>query len=138
MKEIESLFDAYKMAVLEKDVLAYSALFDEDLLVFDMWADWSSKGLAGWREMAKGWFGSLGPERVMVSFDEVQILSNGEFGSATAFARFAAVSESGQELRYLENRLTWVVQKKKGVWKIVHQHTSVPIAFEGLKGILQK
>jgi len=138
MKEIESLFEIYKNAVFQKDVEAYASIFDEKVRIFDMWVEWSSEGLAVWREMAKDWFGSLGSERVVVTFDDIQIQADGELGAATAFVKFAAITEKGEELRYLQNRLTWIAQKKDRGWKIIHQHTSSPIDFETMKVILKR
>ena len=138
MKEIESLFETYKNAVFQKDVAAYASIFDEEVRIFDMWMDWSSDGLAVWRGIAKEWFGSRGSERVVVAFEGIRIQAGGELAAATAFVRFAAISEQGEELRYLENRLTWVVQKKEKGWKITHQHTSGPIDFETMKVILKR
>ena len=126
MKEITALFETYKRAVFEKDVEAFLSIFDENVYIFDMW-EWTYEGLAAWRKMAGGWFGSLGTERVVVTFDDIQIQAAGEMGFASAFVRFAAISETGEELRYLQNRLTWVAQKKAGVWKIIHEHTSGPV-----------
>jgi ketosteroid isomerase-like protein len=138
MKEIESLFETYKNAVFQKDAEAYASIFDEEVRIFDMWMDWSSDGLAIWREIAKEWFGSLGSERVVVAFEGIRIQAGAELAAATGFVRFAAISEQGEELRYLENRLTWVVQKKEKGWKITHQHTSGPIDFETMKVILKR
>jgi ketosteroid isomerase-like protein len=103
-----------------------------------MWGEWVYDGLDVWLEMAKGWFGSLGTDRDLVDFDEVQIDESGELGTITAIVKFTAVSEKGETLRYLQNRLTWIARKKEGVWKIVHQHTSGPVDFETMKVILQK
>jgi uncharacterized protein (TIGR02246 family) len=137
MKEIESLFETYKNAVLQKDVEAFVSIFDEGVRVFDMW-EWTYEGLVPWREMAKGWFGSLVNERVVVTFDDVQVQTAGEMAVASAFARFAAISEKGEELRYLQNRLTWVARKKEGVWKIIHEHTSGPVDGETMKVLLKR
>lgn len=126
MSTIKSLFDAYAKAVFEKDIEGFLALFDEDVRVFDMWA-WSYDGSPAWREMVTGWFGSLGADRDVVTFEDVRVTENGEMGVASAFARFAAVSEKGEELRFLQNRLTWVVRRNAGAWKIVHEHTSGPV-----------
>ena len=138
MKELGSLFETYKNAVFQKDVEAFASVFDEKVRVFDMWQQWSLSGLAAWREMAKGWFASLGTDRDVVTFDDIQVEAADEMATATAFVRFAAVSEKGEELRYLENRLTWVARKKDGAWKIIHQHTSGPIDFPTMKVILNR
>ncbi|MDO6434465.1 nuclear transport factor 2 family protein [Flavitalea sp. BT771] len=137
MKEIESLFETYKNAVFQKDVEAFLSIFDEHVRIFDMW-EWTYEGLVSWREMVKGWFGSLGTERVVVTFDEVQVEAAGGMAVASAYVRFAAISEQGEELRYLQNRLTWVAQQKGGVWKIIHEHTSGPVDGETMKVIMKR
>jgi uncharacterized protein (TIGR02246 family) len=138
MKEPESLFHTYKTSVFQKDLEAFISIFDENILVFDMWQQWTYEGLAAWKDMAKGWFESLGPDRDEVSFEDVQIQNDGDFALLTAITKFTAVSEKGDPLRYLQNRLTWVARKKDGKWKIVHQHTSSPIDFETMKVILTR
>jgi uncharacterized protein (TIGR02246 family) len=138
MKEIESLFETYKNAVFQKDAEAFVSIFDDDVRIFDLW-EWTYDGVTPWREMAKGWFGSLGTtERVVVTFDDIQIQGTEEMAIATAFVRFAAVSEKGEELRYLQNRLTWVAKKKEGIWKIIHEHTSGPVDGETMKVRLRR
>ena len=136
--QVESLFETYKNAVLQKDAEAFAAIFDSNVRVFDMWVLWSYDGLASWKEMAKGWFGSLGTERVVVTFDDIQIETVGEMALATAYVRFAAIAGSGEELRYLQNRLTWVARMKEERWVIIHQHTSSPIDFKTMKVILKR
>ncbi len=137
MKEIESLFDTYKTSVLRKDLDAFLSIFDDDVRIFDMW-EWTYDGLTPWRKMASDWFSSLGTEQVVVTFDDIRIRVAGEMAVATAYARFAAVSEKGEELRHLQNRLTWVAEKKEGAWKIVHEHTSGPVDGETMKVRLQR
>ena len=137
MTQIESLFETYKQAVFQKDVEAFVSIFDENVRIFDMW-QWTYDGLVSWRQMAKGWFESLGTEKVVVSFDDIQIQATDEMASASAFVRFAAISENGEELRYLQNRLTWVVRKKDEIWKIIHEHTSGPVDGQTLKVHLKR
>ena len=118
---------AYKAAVHAKDVDAFCALFADDLRVFDLWNRWSHDGLGAWREMASGWFGSLGDERVVVEFDDVRTRMSGDMAAAHAFVRYSAVSPAGATLRSLENRLTWVLQRQGDAWKVIHEHTSAPV-----------
>ena len=136
--QVESLFETYKNAVFQKDAEAFAAIFDSSIRVFDMWVLWSYDGLADWKEMAKEWFGSLGTERVVVTFEDIQIEAADEMALATAYVRFTAVSETGEQIRYLQNRLTRVARKKEGRWIIIHQHTSSPIDFETMKVILKR
>jgi ketosteroid isomerase-like protein len=138
MEAIESLFETYKNSVFQKDVEAFVSIFDEKVRIFDMWQRWSYDGLSDWREMVENWFDSLGENKDIVLFNEIQIQSTSEMAVATAFVKFTAVSDKGDELRYLDNRLTWVIQKKENDWKIIHQHTSGPIDFQTMKVILQR
>jgi uncharacterized protein (TIGR02246 family) len=138
MTEIQQLFDRYKTAVLEKNVDAFLSIFDSEIHVFDMWGTWSHRGIEAWRKMATEWFGSLGSERVIVEFHDPRIVLSNEMAWATADVTFAAVSAQGEKLRSLQNRLTWVVQKKSGEWKVVHEHTSAPIDPETGKAILKR
>jgi uncharacterized protein (TIGR02246 family) len=138
MKEIHALFEGYKNAVLQKNIDAFLSLFDNNVRIFDLW-EWMYDGIGPWREMVKDWFSSLdNNEQVIVTFDDIRVQDAGEMAVATAFARFAAVSDKGEELRYLQNRLTWVVQKKEGGWKIIHEHTSAPVDGATMKVRLQR
>lgn len=137
MTSIESLLQIYKQAVYEKDVEAFASIFDDNVRIFDMW-QWAYDGLAPWREMATEWFSSLGSEKVVVTFDDIDIQTADEMATATVFAKFAAVSENGEEIRYLQNRLTWVLRKKAGTWKIIHEHTSGPVDGHTMKVLLQR
>jgi|GEM_PF-5744545 len=48
------------------------------------------------------------------------------------------VFAEGTPLRSRQNRLTWVLQKKAGQWKIVHEHTAAPIDHQSGKAILKR
>ena len=138
MTELSTLYQIYRNAIFRKDVDAFASIFDEKVRVFDMWEQWSYEGLDAWRQMAKSWFESLGTDRDVVSFDDVQIEASDELATLTAIAKFTAISEQGEELRSLQNRLTWVARKKDGIWKIVHQHSSGPIDFKTMNVILTR
>ncbi len=128
----------YKAAVFAKDVDAFVALYDQDVQVFDMWGVWSCNGIASWREMTTGWFGSLGTERVVVDFSEVQTIVAQDLAVIHAFVNYKAVTVDDVDLRSLDNRLTVTLRKKGDRWKIVHQHTSSPIYFETTKVIFKR
>lgn len=134
----ESLLLVYKNAVFQKDLELYTSIFDEQVRVFDMWGSWSYDGLNAWREMAKAWFESLGDNKDLVEFDDIQTEVNVDLATITAFVKFTAISATGEALRYLQNRLTWIARKKNGGWKIIHQHTSGPIDFETMKVMLKR
>ena len=138
MQELELLFQTYKTTVFEKDLTGYAAIYDEDVVVFDMWDEWKYVGLRAWLQMVKVWFAGLGTDKEVVTFDVIQVHDNGDLAVLTAIIKFTGVSSSGEELRYLQNRLTWVARKTADGWKIIHQHTSSPIDFTTMKAILQQ
>jgi uncharacterized protein (TIGR02246 family) len=127
MSDVGSLLEAYRDAVHAKDVDAFVAIFADDVRVFDMWGAWSHDGIDSWREMAEGWFGSLGDERVRVEFEDVQTTGGDDAAVLSAFVTFAGLSADGMELRSMNNRLTWGLRKTDGTWKVVHEHTSAPV-----------
>ena len=135
---ISRLCAGYIRAVHEKDVEAFLNLYHPEARVFDTWGVWSYEGVQARRKVIENWFSSLGEERVAVTIDRVQVTATGEMAVLTARAVYVALSAAGVELRSMQNRLTWVLKLDAGAWKILHEHTSVPINFSDLKGMLQR
>ena len=135
---VDALFSQYQQAVLARDVDAFVALYDPDVQVFDTWGTWSYRGRDAWRQMVQGWFSSLGEqEQVEVRVAEVCVTAGTDLAVVTAAVTYAALLQ-GRELRAMSNRLTWALQQQAGRWRIVHEHTSVPVSFEDAKGMLQR
>ena len=129
--------EGYTHAVREKNVEAFLNLYHPTARVFDTWGAWSFEGVPARRKVIEEWFGSLGEERVAVTFDRVQTIVTSDLASLTARVVYAAISPAGAELRSMQNRLTWVLKAEGGEWKIIHEHTSVPIGPD-LKGLLAR
>jgi ketosteroid isomerase-like protein len=68
----------------------------------------------------------------------MQTVAVDDLATLSARVCYAALAASGDELRAMQNRLTWVLKPDGGSWKIIHEHTSVPIGFSDLKGLLQR
>ncbi len=132
------MLEAYKTAVYERDAEAFLSLYSTQARVFDTWAVWVYEDTASRRQEIENWFSSLAQERVMVSFEDVHITTSQELAILTATGRFAALGVDGTESRAMQNRLTWALKKEHDRWLIVHEHTSAPIGFTDLKGILQR
>jgi ketosteroid isomerase-like protein len=137
-KQVQRALDTYRSAVLSKNAETFMHLYDADVRVFDTWGTWSYEGAAAWRVAVEGWFSSLGNETVRVTFEDVRITADAHFASMSAFARFAAISAQGQELRSMQNRMTWVLRTRGHVLRVIHEHTSTPIGFEDTKAIMQR
>jgi uncharacterized protein (TIGR02246 family) len=125
MGEIEQLLEAYASAARAKDVDALVALYADDVEVFDAWA-WSHRGIDAWRAVVEGWFGSVGDDVIAVTFDEVRTGTAGDGAVAHMVVRYAGESAAGEELRSLENRMTWVLERRGDGWRVVHEHSSAP------------
>lgn len=118
---------AYAAAVNAKDVQAFAAIYDDDVHIFDSWGRWQYAGIDEWRAMAAGWFGSLGDETVEVAFADLRSVVGDDVAFGYAAVTFTGISATGERLRAMTNRLSIGLQKKDGVWKVVHEHTSLPI-----------
>jgi ketosteroid isomerase-like protein len=129
----------YKAAVLAKDVVAFTALYADEVRIFDLWAEWSYDGVAAWRTTVGNWFASLGTQRVVVDFTDVRTTMAQGLATAHGFVSYQAVSEDGVPLHSMDNRMTMVMkQQDGGGWKIVHEHTSAPVANDTMKVILKR
>ncbi|HKI91565.1 MAG TPA: SgcJ/EcaC family oxidoreductase [Gaiellaceae bacterium] len=127
---IEELLEGYAAAVRAKDVDGFVSLYASDVRVFDMWGRWSYDGADSWRSMAAGWFGSLGDEQVAVEFEDVQTVVANDLAIAHAFVTYKGLSAEGAELRAMNNRLSWALQKTADGWKVIHEHSSAPVDFD--------
>jgi len=122
---------AYAAAVRAKDVEAFLALYADDVRSFDLWGAWSYDGKDALRAMVEEWFGSLGTDVTVVEFDEARSEVGEDVAGVSAFVTFRGVSAAGEELRSMNNRLTWILRRDGDGWKIAHEHTSAPVGDEG-------
>ena len=134
---VSRITSTYQAAVLAKNADALMKLYDPKVQVFDAWGVWSHDGADAWRRTVEAWFGSLGPERVEVSFDDARELGGPAFTVFSAIVCYASVSAQGAAPKAMHNRLTWVLKTSGHVLRIVHEHTSAPIGFDDSKAILQ-
>jgi ketosteroid isomerase-like protein len=137
-KSIARVLKSYESAVFSKDVEAFMHLYEPNVRVFDAWGVWSYEGAVAWRLATEGWFTSLGTESVKVTFDEVQTLGGRELFMVSAIATYAGFSAQGEQLRAMQNRITWVLRTSGHNLRIIHEHTSAPIDFNESKAILKR
>lgn len=137
-KQVLRSIETYKSAVLAKNADTFMHLYDPDVRVFDTWGVWSYEGAAAWRVAVEGWFSSLGAESVRVTFDDVKIIGEPDFAAMSAVVTYAGFSAQGQEVRALQNRISWVLKARGHVLRVVHEHTSAPVGFEDEKAILKR
>ena len=137
-KSIDRVLEGYKAAVHTKDVQSFMRLYDPKVRIFDTWGIWSYEGATAWQGAVEAWFSSLCTEKVKVTFDEVQVSGGTDFTLVSAIVTYASLSAQGEQLRAMQNRLSWVLKRSGHVPRIIHEHTSAPVGFEDMKAMLQR
>lgn len=127
MDPVQSLLTDYDRALTEKNVDLLVDLYDEEVLMFDTWDQWTLSGKDAWRGMVRDWFGSLGSESVRADFEVVQQTASETLISFAGFVTYTALSAEGEKLRSNKERITWVLALQSTGWKIVHCHNSMPV-----------
>jgi len=130
MKQPKDFFTIYKQAAWDKDTESMINLYDENVLIYDMWAEGYQKGLAGWSAGINDWLGSLGEEKVKVTFEMIELQEASDLAFGSALITYQAISTENAVLRGMKNRLTVGFRKEQDEWKVIHQHTSAPIDSE--------
>lgn len=135
MEAIQDYFTTYKQSAWEKDAGRMIGLYDDHVVIFDMWEQGFQTGLAGWSVVIRDWFGSLGDERVNVIFEMIDIHEGDKVGFASALISFQAIAADNAVVRSMKNRITVGFIKRSDGWKVIHQHISAPVDAE-LKAIM--
>lgn len=120
----------YAAAVLDRDLPRFVDLYAEDMQVFDSWNRWEYVGREDWAGMISAWFEGIRDVRVRVMPKDVKTWTDAHVAGGSATLEFAALDADGQPLRATENRLTVLLRNEGGTWRVVHQHTSVPVDFQ--------
>ncbi|WP_423148121.1 nuclear transport factor 2 family protein [Rubrolithibacter danxiaensis] len=127
MEQVSDFFTLYKNFAWEKDSESMIKLYDNHVVIFDMWNKGHYSGLTEWSGIIKQWLGSLKDERVNVIFEMTEIHRDETAGFASSLIKYQAVSTGNKILRSMTNRITLGFKKTEDSWKVVHQHTSAPI-----------
>ncbi len=133
----KALFERYANAVYNKDVESFISIYDNNVLVYDTWEEWIKKDVKEIKSMATEWFDSLGNEKVKVEFTEVRVLESADQIVWIGEFKFYGLDQNDQIIRNISNRWTWVIKNINGSWKVVHEHSSLPINMETFIGILK-
>ncbi|MFX1679822.1 nuclear transport factor 2 family protein [Mitsuaria sp. CC2] len=120
----------YAAAVFDRDLPRFLDLYADEVQVFDSWNRWEYAGREDWAGMIAAWFEGIQDVRVRVTAKDVKTWHDTQVAGGSATLEFAALDADGQPLRATENRLTVLLRNDGGTWRIVHQHTSVPVDFQ--------
>jgi ketosteroid isomerase-like protein len=116
-------------AFAAKDVDAIMALYDPNVLVFDVVPPRQYVGAAAYRKDWEVLFGSM-EGNPKFSIDDLSISTDGNMGYSTSIQHLSGTDKTGQPFN-MAVRVSDVYRKgNSGEWLIVHEHVSVPVDIE--------
>lgn len=131
MKSPESVLENYVNAVRTLDKKALLSLYSKELRMFDMMTPFEFCGPEGFAERVNQWFDDMQGSDPKAEATVIDSREVDGMAYMTMFMRYSDKDEHG-EPRGLTNRLTWVLVPEGDEWKILHEHTSVPLREEDM------
>lgn len=120
--QIKALIEAWAEAVRRHDLPAILAHHDEDIVMFDVPPPLQSRGMGEYEKTWDLFFKYHKPSQTF-DIEELAITAGDDVAFAVAIMR--CVSDPPEEGGFLF-RLTIGLRKIAGVWRITHEHHSVP------------
>lgn len=129
MKTVNDILDNYKESVLKLDLDQFMSMYDASIHIFDTWTNWEMRGIDNWRKVVEDWFAMLRRDRstLRVSYEDLVVVESDELAYIHTGIRFSEFNPNNIEFRHLTNRFTLVLKKIGDEWKIIHEHSSLPI-----------
>ena len=123
--DIQALIQRWARAVREEDRLGIRADHDPEMLMFDVPPPLLSRGVDAYMATWEKFFLSWSERPVAFDFHDVKITAGTDVAFATAIGKCAGVDSNGKREEF-EFRLTMGLRKIDGVWRVVHEHHSLP------------
>ena len=122
---VQSVLDRYVAAVEASDVEGLMALYADDVHVFDLIEPFERHGIESGREMITVWLNESGRQECAI--EDLEVLDEADLAVARASVRYGINMDEGTH-HIMWNRLTWTLRRIDGDWKIVAEHSSVPLS----------
>jgi ketosteroid isomerase-like protein len=137
MHTINDVLENYQRSVLEQNVDNFISMYDDNVHLFDSWSKWNIVGKTVWQTHVEDWFSVLKRDNstLRVSYEDLTIYEADNLASIHVNIRFSEYNSNKIEFRHLTNRFTFILKKIDASWKIVHEHSSLPINPDDGKGI---
>lgn len=133
----DAILQHYADAVYNKDVEQFLSIYDEHVYIYDTWNQWMCHDLEALRNMTVDWFESLGKETVRVEFTQLNVIDSVDHTIWIGEVNYKALDEHSHVIRSICNRMTWVIKACDGGFRIVHEHSSLPINIESFSGMIK-
>jgi ketosteroid isomerase-like protein len=125
--EIKAVLEAVRKGHHDKDAAAIGALYTPDAVIFDLAPPLAHRtdvsGLAAWLDT---WEGPVGLEE-----RDLTIEVSGGLAFCHGLSKVSATAKADGQRRQWWQRITVCLRRTEGVWKIVHEHASVPFYMDG-------
>ena len=124
---IEALIKTFNKAHYDKDAAAVVALYAPGAVLFDLAPPLAhkvdEKAMAAWFDTWEG--------PVESQSRDLEITVGGDAAFSRGLVQISAVTKEGGEKAVWWMRATMCFVRAGGVWKIAHEHTSVPFHMDG-------
>lgn len=122
--EIRHLIDAWRQAVMAKDIERIVSYYADDITAFDAVAALQFKGKEAYRAHWKACM-EFCPGPGIFDFEQLQVVGSGDSAFAHWLAHCGGTDDKG-ETKACWMRVTAGYQRLGGQWKVVHEHWSAP------------
>ena len=121
---IKSVLDNYVASIEKEDMVLYAKCVAQDSDMVNFGA--MGEPIIGWealKKVIKGQNTALSDTKISVADTKIHVSEDGKLGWATCLWDLTA--KMAENPMSLAVRCTWVLEKRQGVWSIVHFHKSV-------------
>jgi uncharacterized protein (TIGR02246 family) len=127
--DIRRLMEQWAEAIRAKDVDGIMSHYASDIVVFDLAPPLQYKGANAYRENWQAWFHTFqGP--IGYEIRDRSIVASNDIAFCHGFNRITGTRTDGEKTDVWV-RATVCCRKVDGMWKIVHEHQSVPFYMDG-------
>lgn len=130
---VQSVFDRYVEAVKASDADALLSLYADDVHVYDLMEPFERHGREAGREMMREWLGKE-EEKQSCTIEDLHVEQEGDLAVARASLLYEVTMPDGTH-HGMWNRGMWALRRIDGEWKIIMEHTSVPLGAEDMQPV---
>lgn len=136
--EPADILRAYSEAIKARDIGAFMDLYDENALIYDSFGQWVFRGPAEWRESVVGWFEAM-PHGGFGEPHNVVVHAGDTVAGIAADINYGGFNAEGELSEHMFNRFTATLGRDSPdrPWRILVEHTSLPLAMEGMRPIFK-
>lgn len=127
MKSPQTVLDRYTEAVRTLNKQSLLGLYSPGMRMFDMMAPFEFHGPDEFARRVNQWFDEVDERDPQAEATNIESKVVDGLAYMSMFMRYSDRDENG-DLRGMSNRLTWILVPDGDDWKILHEHTSVPLS----------